>query len=182
MKLLSFYHKDTGLLNGQHLLVSDENVVALNTPADHLPVEGHLDCLSQKVDLTQAVVLLAAHESAHGARVQSGRDAFHPAMDGHAFNEPARPLFVAPAHVVIDHQPEQPSVEYEWNPATKRWELNEAAATRKATRAAALARIALLEGAQHRALREVACDPSNAEARKRIDAIDAEIATLRADL
>lgn len=179
MKLISFYNQDTGLLNGQHLLVSDEDAVALNTPTDHLPVEGHLDCLSQKVDISRAAALRVAHQSEHAARVQSLRDAFHPATLCSTFKEPALPLLIAPAHVVVDHQPEKPSVEHEWNPATKRWELSEAAATRNATRAAALSRIAQLEAAQNRPLRELARDTDNAEARKRLDAIDEEISKLR---
>lgn len=43
----------------------------------------------------------------------------------------------------------------------------------------AQARIATLERAQQRPSRELAIDPDNAEARRRIEAIDAEIAQLR---
>jgi hypothetical protein len=43
-------------------------------------------------------------------------------------------------------------------------------------------RIAALERAQHRSLREIAIDPANAEARGRLDEIEREIAGLRGDL
>jgi hypothetical protein len=53
---VTFYHKDTGLLNGLSVMVSDDSAVALNTPKDHVaidnPLEGPLDHLSQRVDLT----------------------------------------------------------------------------------------------------------------------------------
>lgn len=51
MKAVSFYRKDTGLFNGTHLIASDAKVVALNTPAGHIAIDGHHDHLSQKVDL-----------------------------------------------------------------------------------------------------------------------------------
>lgn len=43
----------------------------------------------------------------------------------------------------------------------------------------AQARIAALEGKQNRPARELALDPSNTEARRRLEAIDAEIMELR---
>ena len=49
-------------------------------------------------------------------------------------------------------------------------------------RAARLARIAELESKQHRPLRELTRDPQNAEARRRLDEIDSEIAQLRAQI
>lgn len=80
---------------------------------------------------------------------------------------------------VEDYRPNAPSNDHEFNTITKRWELNEATAVRNAARAAACTRIAELERAQQRPVRELTRDTTNAEARKRIDAIDSEIAKLR---
>lgn len=57
MRSVSFYHKDTGLLNGSHLMVSNDHMVALNTPPDHLPIDGHHDCLSKCVDLATGKII-----------------------------------------------------------------------------------------------------------------------------
>ena len=53
----SFYHKDTGLLNGQHFCTSDEQNIALNTPPDHIAIDGHHDHLSKRVDITTGEVI-----------------------------------------------------------------------------------------------------------------------------
>ena len=53
----SFYHKDTGLFNGIQFLTSDESTVALNTPPDHIAIEGHHDCLSRRVDVDTGNVI-----------------------------------------------------------------------------------------------------------------------------
>jgi len=80
---------------------------------------------------------------------------------------------------VVDYQPVQPSPEHEWNSDTKRWVVSAAAADRTRKRTAALARIAALEAAQHRPLRELALNPQNADARKGLETIDSEIGGLR---
>ena len=49
---VSFFHRLTGLLNGVHFLASDANIVALNTPPDHIAIDGHHDHLSKRVDVT----------------------------------------------------------------------------------------------------------------------------------
>jgi hypothetical protein len=155
----AFYDPTTGLFVGRTFSTdmvdpaARERTVIANTLTDLAAAEGLFDHLSQRVDL-----------------------------DSLARARQARPELRANSEHVVDYQPEQPSVEHEWNPATKRWELNEAAATRNATRAAALARIAQLEGAQHRPLRELARDSNHAEARRRLDAIEAEINSLRLTL
>lgn len=55
MRHVTFFHKETGLLNGKHLLVSDDSAVALNMPEDHEaidhPATGMLDHLSQRVEV-----------------------------------------------------------------------------------------------------------------------------------
>ena len=80
---------------------------------------------------------------------------------------------------VVDYVPPQPSANHQWNETVKRWVLNDAVAAENVKRSTAVARITQLEAAQHRPLRELAQDPSNAEARKRIDTIDDEIKHLR---
>lgn len=57
MKTVSFYHKDTGFLNGAHLTASDEEAVILNTPVDHIAIEGHHDSMSKKVDITTGEIV-----------------------------------------------------------------------------------------------------------------------------
>jgi len=53
MRMVSFYHKDTGLFDGRHLMVSDDLAVDLNTPADHIAIDGHHDALSRRVDVSK---------------------------------------------------------------------------------------------------------------------------------
>jgi hypothetical protein len=56
MKNVAFYHRATGILHRFTLVTSDDNAVALNTPADHVainqPAAGALDPLCQRVDIT----------------------------------------------------------------------------------------------------------------------------------
>lgn len=56
MKRVTFYHQDTGVLNGVTLSVSEPEAIALNTPADHVaiehPPEGDLDHLCHRIDLS----------------------------------------------------------------------------------------------------------------------------------
>jgi hypothetical protein len=133
--VVSFYHRETGLFDGQHLIASGEASVKLNTPPDHIVIDGHHDHLARRVDL------------------QTGE--------------------------VVDYQPPRPSDEHDWNATTKRWQINTEIQQRKFARASALAQIATLEASQHRPMRELMRDPTNAEARKRLDAIEAEISELR---
>lgn len=50
-----FYHRDSGLLHGNHFITSDPALVALNTPADHVPIEvvdgRRFDHLAQRVNV-----------------------------------------------------------------------------------------------------------------------------------
>jgi hypothetical protein len=48
---VTFYHKQTGLLHSNLLMASDPDTIALNTPTDHIAIDGHHDHLSQRVDL-----------------------------------------------------------------------------------------------------------------------------------
>ena len=58
MYVVSFYHRETGLFSGRHLMVSDPSMIALNTPPDHVAIEGdHYDPLTQKVDVTTGKVV-----------------------------------------------------------------------------------------------------------------------------
>jgi hypothetical protein len=80
---------------------------------------------------------------------------------------------------VVEYQPPQPSPDHEWNATTKRWALSAAVQERNARRGAARAQIAALESAQVRPQRELLLDPTNADARKRLEAIEIQIITLR---
>lgn len=85
--------------------------------------------------------------------------------------------FDAATGSMVDYRPEQPSAAHEWDTNTRRWTLNEEAVNRRDRRAVALARIDELERRQARRLRELL-----AQADPHLQAIDDEIAALRADL
>jgi hypothetical protein len=57
MKTVSFYHAATGLFHPASLTVSDETVIALNTPPDHAVMEGAHDHLSRRVDVATGEVV-----------------------------------------------------------------------------------------------------------------------------
>lgn len=57
MRAVSFYHKETGRLLGNQMLASDDEVLALNTPADHAAIDGHHDHQSKRVDIATGEVL-----------------------------------------------------------------------------------------------------------------------------
>jgi len=53
--IYSFYHKDTGAIHPTKIGVNSvygKQALELNTPADHVAIEGALDHLSQRVDLS----------------------------------------------------------------------------------------------------------------------------------
>jgi hypothetical protein len=51
VRTFSFYHEDTGVLNGTVALCSDAKVLKANTPADHMAIEGAHDGSRLKVDI-----------------------------------------------------------------------------------------------------------------------------------
>jgi hypothetical protein len=58
MKVVSFYHRETGMFNGRHLMVSDPAMIPLNTPPEHIAIEGdHYDPLTQRVDVATGKVI-----------------------------------------------------------------------------------------------------------------------------
>lgn len=57
MKTYSFHHKDTGLLHGKRVVTDFVAVAEINTPADHVVIEGEYDHLSQKVDTATGAVV-----------------------------------------------------------------------------------------------------------------------------
>ena len=58
MRVVSFYHRETGLFNGRHLMVSDPALIPLNTPPDHIAIDGdHYDPLTQRVDVGTGKVI-----------------------------------------------------------------------------------------------------------------------------
>jgi hypothetical protein len=79
--------------------------------------------------------------------------------------------------LLVDYQPDQPSSDHEWDSASRRWLLTEAAAQAKADDTAARRKIAELEQSQARRVRELLLknDPQ-------LKAIDDQIAALRPKL
>jgi hypothetical protein len=46
------------MFNGRHLMVSDPELIPLNTPPDHIPIEGdHYDPMTQRVDVATGKVI-----------------------------------------------------------------------------------------------------------------------------
>jgi hypothetical protein len=65
-RVVSFYHKVSGLFHARHLMSSDAKSIALNTPTDHIAIDGdHFDRLSQRIDTKtgKVVDLLPAQPS-----------------------------------------------------------------------------------------------------------------------
>jgi hypothetical protein len=60
VKTYSFYHRETGRLAKHHVTI-DERQLAVNTPADHEPIEGVFDPLRQRVDVATRSVVEWAH-------------------------------------------------------------------------------------------------------------------------
>jgi hypothetical protein len=58
MRVVSFYHKVTGRFHARHLMSSDAKSIVLNTPLDHIAMDGdHFDRLSQRVDVKTGKVI-----------------------------------------------------------------------------------------------------------------------------
>lgn len=136
MRRFSFAHVETGLFNGQHYSTSDESLISLNTPADHVAILGAFDCLSERIDW------------------ESGE--------------------------IVDWQPPQPSGDHEWNEGKRRWVVSAAAAEKGERQQRARTRIDELRAESIDVLRELALGYESA--RQHLQAIDEEIAKLRADL
>lgn len=56
-KQYSFHHKDSGILHPNQLMLSDWSSLDVNTPADHVVIEGWFDCLSQRVDVATGAIV-----------------------------------------------------------------------------------------------------------------------------
>ena len=156
MRTVSFFHKETGMFNGNHMIVSDDSVLALNTPPDHIVIDGHHDPLSKRVDLAAPPELV---DDINQYGVIMGKRI---------------------VHKVVDYVPPQPSVDHEWNAATKRWALNAATVAKAQRGATAASRIAqLVEGQHHWTRRHILGDKTALEQLREIDDL---IAVLSADL
>ncbi len=165
MKAVSFYHAKTGALHSNQFLCSDDGLVVLNTPPGHLPIEGHHDCLSKRVDVAAHARYLVLTDQIKSLSCQWQRQA---------------ELDAAWAQVLVDYQPPQPSPDHEWDATTKRWQLTAAAQANAAARSAAHARIAALEASQHALVREMLL--GSASAHPQLQAIQEEITALQASL
>lgn len=184
MKVVRFYHRETGLFHRTRVILSDDAAVALNTPANHIAIddsrEPPIDPLSQRMDVsTDAYEQLAQAIAAVGKGPNLGGGA----IDHQKWNaERQAEIDQLRAKVIVDHQPPQPSPDHVWDSASRRWRLNQAAQQCQARQVAARRQIAALELSQARPMRELVRDPTNAEARKRLDAIEEQIAESRSAL
>ena len=58
MRVIWFYHKDTGIFHGRSLMTDDPDLIAPNTPRDHIALEGdNFDLVSQRVDVATGLVV-----------------------------------------------------------------------------------------------------------------------------
>jgi hypothetical protein len=58
MRVIWFYHKDTGLFHGRNLMTDNPELIAPNTPPNHIAIEGgDFDLLSQRVDVATGLVV-----------------------------------------------------------------------------------------------------------------------------
>ena len=58
MRVIWFYHKETGLFHGRHLMTQDPKLIAPNTPADHIAIEGDdFDVVTQRVDVKTGAIV-----------------------------------------------------------------------------------------------------------------------------
>ena len=51
MRSVSFYHKDTGIIADRRMVFSDPDAISLNTPVDHIVIDGHHDHLCRRVNV-----------------------------------------------------------------------------------------------------------------------------------
>jgi hypothetical protein len=52
MRVVWFYHRQTGLFHGRNLMTDDPSLIGPNTPPEHIAIEGHhFDPVSQRVDV-----------------------------------------------------------------------------------------------------------------------------------
>lgn len=79
---------------------------------------------------------------------------------------------------VVDYQPPQPDTNHEWDGKTRRWLLNAATTARIAAVQAAQARIAELATPERHLVRRLTLNPSDADARQALVAMDEELARL----
>lgn len=79
---------------------------------------------------------------------------------------------------VVDHQPPQPDDRHEWDGTAKRWVPNAATRAHQSALLAAVTRTAELEAPERHLVRRLTLDPSDAEARRALAAIDDELARL----
>ncbi len=174
----SLYDLVNGFLAGRTVSCPEEHLDA-NTPSGYAPVSGRHDHLSRRVDLEllardddAAATVWAAVVDANRLRRTAGAE--------NVVDPPPPKRGVATAAHVVDYQPPAPSPDHEWNGTARRWQLNPAAVTAAADRAAARVELAELEKKTPALLRAVALNKPGA-----IDALmaqDAQIAALEARL
>ena len=176
MRHVTFYHLQTGLLNGVSLLCSDDAAVALNVPKDHAPIDhppgAQLDHRCQRVDLSK----IAAEDDARATEWKAVLDnnRLRRTTGATVEDPPAPPRTLAALRHVVDYQPPAPGADHEWNAAARRWELTAAESKRRARQALARS----LESQQHGLVRRLVLDLTDADARAKLKALHDEIAGL----
>jgi hypothetical protein len=83
---------------------------------------------------------------------------------------------------VVDYQPPQPSKDYEWDVDVRRWRLTQDAQAAIAADSDARTKIAMEEAASLRSIRELLLDPTNTDARAKLQATEDAIEAVRIDL
>src|SRR4029077_6365004 len=82
--VVSFYHKVTGLFHARHLMSADPKSIVLNTPHDHIAMDGdHFDRLSHRADVKTGKVVdeMRAHASPdHGCNAADRACHLNPEM------------------------------------------------------------------------------------------------------
>ena len=177
MKYYRLFDNTSGLIHPMVIKATSVKDALAHEIQNHSLIEGEIDHLSQRVDVEKAQAQRDQAQAAHREKALAVRSGITSA--GESPPEVAPVPFVATAECLVDYQPPQPSADHEWNPESRRWTLSETVRQRNEARTAALARIAVLEAAQLRPMRELALNPQNAEARQRLEAIETEIAGLR---
>src|SRR5277367_2415396 len=100
MKTVSFYHKDTGIFHGNQFIGTDDATVALNTPPDHVAIDGHHDPLSKRVNLDAHRQIVAIEAEIETVQDRAQRQAELDALK---------------ALLLVDYQPPAPSTDHEWD-------------------------------------------------------------------
>lgn len=57
MRVVSFYHKESGVLHDKIVMTSSDDAVEVNTPPDHIAIDGAHDSKCKRVDIATGEVV-----------------------------------------------------------------------------------------------------------------------------